>query len=283
MQKQSANHATFQWSQSSYTEILLSLADLDSSPDGLRGFFIDASAKAMDTFEKTQLVQIAMDQCITFNRDHPGQASPLLWLEFDSESGNYFSLASDCTTPGAASTGETVKLVIEAAQQIGRGHAPLEDHDVKVWELDANTGNVQNMCLDLPHGDTTRSPQLWTCDRFTQQTWVYNKESKRLSSEVDISKCVAADDGNLVMRDCDASDETQTWQMPISGIGQIKHTVDGTESCLDAEGGVTWAMPSQLKLATCNLDPAQTRPSQLWAMHCKTADGQDVPCGEVKV
>lgn len=281
--KQSAeDHNSFQWSQSSYTEILLSLADLESSPDGVRGFYVDGWARSMDTPEKLRLVQIAMDQCITFNRDHPDQPTPLLWLDFDTDSGTYFVFASDCTTPGDASSDTSVKLVIESAQQIGRGHAPLQDHEgTWIWELDANTGVTQNMCFDLPNWDMAASPSLWNCDGESKQTWGYNTQTNRIFSEVDSSKCVAVQEGHLVMQDCDESDPSQYWEMPISGIGQIKTYVDGAEYCLDADGGVTWAMPSQLVLAGCVPDPAKDWPSQLFAMHCKTADGWDVPCGQV--
>jgi hypothetical protein len=280
------DHSTFQWAQSGYVEILLSVANLESSPDGVRAFWVDATAKSMDTEEKKRLVQVAMDQCITFNRDHQTNPTPLMWLDFDSDSGNYFSLASDCKTPGAASNGTSVRLTIEAAQQVGRGHEPFAGHEEQVWELDALTsegrGVFRHMCLDLPHGDVSRSPQLWGCDSLVQQSWVYNTETQTLSPEVDKTKCLTLENGDFSMRECTTGDAHQIWAMPISGVGQIKNIVGHDEYCVDTEGGVTWASPSKLKLEKCDHDPAQNRPSQLWAMHCQDADGIATPCGVVK-
>jgi len=277
---QADDHKTFQWAQSGYAEILLSLAGLESDPWGVSAFWVDASAKPMETLEQKRMVQIAMDQCITFNRAHPEKVTPLLWIDFNAKSGNFFSLASDCTTPRAGSAEWGGKFIIESAQQVGKGHEPFADHEEKVWELDAH-GELRRMCLDLPGSDLARSPQLWGCDGFAQQTWVHSIETHTISSEVDKTKCLKSENGGLVIRDCDPSDASQLWQMPTSGIGQIKNTQDGVDYCVDAQGGVTWAFPSWLNLELCDEDPAKNKPSQLWAIHCKDADGAEVPCGEL--
>jgi len=226
------------------------------------------------------MVQIAMDQCITFNRAHPEKVTPLLWIDFNANSGNFFSLASDCTTARAGSGEWGGRFIIESAQQVGKGHEPLADHEEKAWELDSH-GELRRMCLDLPHGDLVRSPQLWGCDGLAQQNWVYSIETHTISSEVDEAKCLKTENGGLVMHDCDPSDASQLWWMPTSGVGQIKSIKDGVEYCVDTQGGVTWAFPSWLSLEVCNEDPANNKPSQLWAIHCRDADGVEVPCGEL--
>jgi len=279
LEKQQADdHTTFQWSQSGYAEILVSLAGIEADPWGITAFWVDASAKPMETWEQKRMVQVAMDQCITFNRAHPEKATPLLWVDFNANAGNFFSLASDCKTARADSTEWGGRFVIESAQQVGKGHEPFADHEEKVWELDSK-GELRRMCLDLPNGDLARSPQLWGCDGLSQQNWVYSSETHTISSEVDNTKCLKTENGGFVMQGCDPSDASQLWSMPTSGIGQIKHNQDGVDYCVDTQDGVTWASPSWLSLEVCAEDPANTKPSQLWAIHCRDADGVEVPCG----